>query len=174
MKLLHLFVYVLFIVLFTSCSSSFCRKDSPGCEGRIVGTYQGEAQISTKKRQVLTSFFYDDNGRLRGRYFSNYHEYFKNPFDYYIKGELFDIRPTSEYMLRSLWVDGSGYGNLRMVFSFDGQEFTGYRGFRQDDANTSWYGKKVSDKPILSIEDLREFAGLGYVEGSQAWWPVTP
>lgn len=136
-----------------------------------MGTYKGEAQLFTKKKPVLTSFFYDGNGKLRGRYFSNYDEYFKDPFDYYVKGELYDIRPTYEYMLRSMWVDDSGYGNLRMVFSYDGQEFTGYRGLKQDDVNTSWYGKKVSDKPILSIEEVREFSGLGYVEG-QAWWPV--
>jgi len=166
MKLLRSVVCVFLLFLLFGCSSSFCRKDSSDCEGRIVGTYQGEVQISSKKRTVLTSFFHDDNGRLRGRYFSNYHEYFKNPFDYYIKGELYDIRPTSEYMLRSLWIDDSGYGNLRVVFSLDGQEFTGYRGLSQDNASTYWYGKKVSDKPLLSIEDLREFAGYGYVEGS--------
>lgn len=168
MKLSQFFVYVLFIVLLAGCSSGFCRKDSPGCEGRIVGTYQGEAQISSKKKQVLTSFFYDDNGRLRGRYFSNYHEYFKDPFDYYIKGEVFDIRPMSEYMIRSSWIDDSGYGNLRLVFSSDGQEFTGYRNMSQDDTNISWFGKKISDRPILSIEDLRELTDVGYVEG-KAW-----
>jgi|GEM_PF-2224658 len=168
MKLFRSGLYVLFIVLLVGCSSGFCRKDTADCERRIIGTYQGEVQLSSKKKTVLTSFFHDDNGRLRGRYFSNYHEYFKNPFDYYIKGELFDIRPMPEYMIRSLWIDDSGNGKLRLVFSFDGQEFTGYRTMSQDDTITSWYGRKISDRPILSIEDLRELTGVGYVEG-KAW-----
>lgn len=166
MKLFRFGVVILLLSILVGCSSSFCRKDTTGCERRIVGTYQGEGQIATKMKPVLTSFFYDESGRLRGRYFSNYQEYFKNPFDYYIKGELFDIRPTSEFMLRSLWVDTSGYGNLRVIFSFDGQEFIGYRGTSQDDISTGWYGKKVSDQPLLSIEDLRDFTELGYVGGS--------
>lgn len=166
MKLFRFVVCFLLIVIIAGCSSGFCRKDTSGCERRIVGTYQGEAQIANGMKPVLTSFFYDDSGRLRGRYFSNYREYFKNPFDYYIKGELFDIRPTSEFMLKSHWVDDSGYGNLRAIFSYDGQEFTGYRGTTQDDVSTCWYGKKILDKPLLSIEDLREFTESGYVGGS--------
>lgn len=159
MKLFHAGVSVLCLLLLVGCTSGLCRKDSPGCEGRIVGTYQGEAQLAARKKPVLTTFFYDDNGRLRGRYFSNYQEYFRNPFDYYFKGELYDIRPAAEFMIKSLWVDESGDGTLRIVFSFDGQEFTGYRGMGHDETDTFWYGKKVSDKPVLSIEEVREFTG---------------
>ncbi len=30
----------------------------------------------------------------------------------------------------------------------------------------TWYGKKILDMPLLSIEDLREFTESGYVGGS--------
>lgn len=166
MRLFGFGVWLVLLGILAGCSSGFCRTNASGCEKRIVGAYRGETRISNRLQPVVISFFHDEAGRLRGRYFSNYDEYFKNPFEYYIKGELYDVRPASEFMIRSSWVDDSGFGSLRAIFSFDGQEFTGYRGTGDDDISTAWYGKKILDKPLLSIDDLRELNESGKFGGS--------
>jgi len=170
MKLLCLAAALFLLSLISGCAAGFCRQDTSGCESRIIGTYLGEARISAKMKPVLTSFYHDDKGKLRGRYFSNYKEYFDDPVHYYVMGEISDIRPKAEFMHWTTWTDETGYGNLRMVWSYDGKEFAGYRGSFSDDMTSSWYGKKVSDKPLLSIEDVREYSGLPS-DNVLGWWP---
>lgn len=171
MKSIIRVIAALILAVNIGCTPNFCRSDAPDCLGRLVGTYHGQAYAPGDLQPTLTSFYLDEKGNLKGKYFINYMQYDKDPAVNYWDGEIIDIKPLAEYMMWATWSDRNGKSNLRLVFSFDGSEFAGYWGFGDGDNSNPWYGKKVSDKPTITVKDLEELLGIVPVAGTETKWP---
>lgn len=149
----------------------FCRQESPDCMSQIVGTYLGEAFGSGGLQPTLTSFYVNKSGKIEGKYFISYKEY-KGKKVYYCEGDLSDFKPLDEYVAWVKWSDVYGKGNLRMVFRFNGKEFAGYWGHSRGEHSVPWYGKKVSNSPTLTHEDIEKIlADTKFMGEPEPQWP---
>lgn len=167
-------IIFLFTCLSTGCTHTapnFCRSESPDCIDRIVGTYLGEAFSVGGLQPTLTSFFINKDGKIVGKYFISYKEY-KSKKVYYSEGDLFDFNPLGEYVAWTTWHDEYGKGNLRLVFRFNGKEFAGYWGHSKGDHSAPWYGRKVTNVPTLTSEDIEKLlATISFMGEPDPQWP---
>lgn len=167
-------VIFIFTYLIGGCSHAtpdFCRPELPNCMNQIVGTYLGEAFGSGGIQHTLTSFYINNNGNIEGKYFINYKEHNNKEIEY-CEGELFDFTPLGEYVAWTTWRDNFGKGNLRLVFRFNGKEFAGYWGNTHGNFSFPWYGRKVSDTPAISDEDIEKLIkSVSFMIESTPQWP---
>lgn len=144
-----LVLFSLLLFFLSGCSAtqpSFCPDGSSRCLKSLVGTYRGKIHNGGQPESALTSFYFNDQGKLVGTYFMN-------ADTDAVKGEIVEFIPVGNYMALLKWKDTYGTGHLRALFSYDGQQFTGQWGIMSKLYSFPWDGTKTSLTPTTQLEN---------------------
>lgn len=132
---LHAFALLSLLVPLILGGASVAQAQNPS-----IATYRGSVQSGGTYLPIVTTLYKDSRGQIVGEYVI--HEDRSKTY-----GSLSQFTPIGEDTAKFTWTDKYGSGKLRILFSSNLEEFTGFWG-QDERTNYRWTGIREVHTPV--------------------------